>query len=384
MRMFGRAAGVVVLVLLATGAGGAAGSPAGTGAAAAHLHVRIKVPFPGDVVVARIVVRARPGIGVPVRLRLRALNADRISPTIAAVGGVVGLHRRPFKYVTTVVMVNRRMPHPRPSTPYDRFLDVDLVNAMGATPADARQYFGAHIRVAWNIIAHFGAPRQQALLDLFQPVDADAETPLQRALAERGLDAIPLAGLPARSTSSRQDTAPPTAVLTDVTDVAKSACANDAAHTESAKKKVEGDLATTLNPVGATPSGTKRCDLSRYSFKNLKLSYSAPNAAGVKAAFAVSNVAGSVCGDPAKTAWSVTFASTGEGTRTAQATFSAANPYTIASRTFASGSSIAIKLEYATDSSPAMKISGTAKGKVANVAASPAQAALASTAVAEC
>jgi hypothetical protein len=321
---------------------------------------------------------------VPVRLRLKALNAERISPTVVAVGGVVALHRRPFKYVSSVVMVNRRMPHPRPPTPYDHFLVLDLVDTRGATPADTRRYFAAHVRVAWNVLAHFGRPRQQALIDLFQPVDADAETPLQRALAERGLDAIPLAGLPPRSPSSRTDTAPPATILLDTTDVAKSACSNDTGHTEKAEKKVEGDLATRLNPITTAPSASKRCDLSRYAFKNLKLSYSAPSAAGKKSTFAFSGVAGSVCGDPAKTPWSVTYASTGEGNRTAKAAFATANPYTIESRSFGSGSSIAVRLQYSTEDTPLMKISGVPKGKVSNVVASPAQASLTSTAVDTC
>jgi hypothetical protein len=368
-----------VVAALALGAGSAAGSPAEHWSAAGHLRVRIRVPFFGDIVVARIVVRARPGIGVPVRLRLKAVNADRLSPTIVAVGGVVALHRRPLKYVSTVVMVNRRMPHPKPPAPYDHFLVVDLVDAKGATPADTHQYFTAHVRVAWNILAHFGQPRQQALLDLFQPVDADAETPLQRALAERGLDAIPLAGLPPRSTSARSDTAPPATVLLDTADVAKSACSDDPGHTEKAEKKVEGDLATTLNPISSAPSQSKRCDLSSYSFKNLKLSYSLS-----KTAYSFSPVAGSVCGDPAKDAWNVSFASTGEGNRTAHPNFATANPSTLETRTFGSGSSIAVKLEYSTDSSPLMKISGAAKGKIAGVVANPAQAALASTAVDKC
>jgi hypothetical protein len=370
-------------LVLALGAGSAAGAPVHD-STAGHIRVKIRVPYFGDVTVARIVVRARPGIGVPVRLRLKVVNAAKLSPTIVAVGGVVSLHRRPFKYVSSIVVVNRRMPHKKPPTPYDHFLLVDLVDAKGSTPAETHNYFAAHVRVAWNVLAHFGKPRAQATLDLFQPVDADAETPMQQAIHERGLDAIPLVGLGARSPSSTRDTAPPATILADTTDMAQSACSNDAGHTEKTEKKVENDVQTRLNPISTTPASAKPCDLTRYAFKNLKLAFTAPGEAGPKSTFAFSAVAGSVCGDPAKTAWGVTYASTGQGTKTAKPTFSSANPFTIATRTFGTGNSITVKLQYATEDTPLMKISAVAKGKVTHVVASPAQAALTSNAVDSC
>ena len=375
-------AGVIALL---AGAGSGSAAPTVERAATVHLHIRLAIPRPGDIVLARIVIRARPGIGVPVRLRLKALNADKLRPSIIAVGGVVSLHRRPLKYVSVVAIINKRLGLRKPPTPWDRFVDIDLVNAVGATPADAQQYFRAHVRVAHDIIAHFGEPNQQALLDLFQPVDGDTLTPMQQALADRGLDSIPLAGLPARTTSALGQTAPPKAILTDSANAAKSACTNDADHTEKAVKHVEGDVAGPMNQVNANnPTTAKRCDLTRFSFKALKLSYSAPNASGALGSFAFSNIIGSVCGDPLKTAWNVTFASTGEGNKTAQPKFSTANPFTIATRSFGAGSSLTAKLSYDTTSSPVMKVSGTPRGKVTKVVATPAQAAVTSTAVQTC
>jgi hypothetical protein len=316
---------------------------------------------------------------VPVRLKLHALNADKLAPWITAVGGVVGLHRRPLKFVTAIAIVNRRAPGtPLPGGQrYATFLAVELLDAKGAAAADAKHYFKAHVRVGEDILTRFGQPDQQ-LTDLFQPVDADADTPLQRALA-RGLPVVPLAGYPPRSTSSRRDTAPPNVILGDVADVGKSACAEDAAHTEAAAKKVEGDLATTLTPVTANPTTEKRCDLSRYSFKNLKLTYSVSGAA-----YSVSALGGSVCGDPLQTPWDVSFTATGQGTRTVHPKFAAANPATLQTRTFPGGSSLVVKLQYLTEGATAMKVSGTPKGKVTKVVATPAQAAVASAAVSSC
>lgn len=386
--MIRRTAGALIVigaVAVAAGAGSGTAAPTVERAAAVRLHVRIAIPRPGDIVLARIVVRARPGIGVPVRLRLKALNADKLRPSIVAVGGVVSLHRRPLKYVSVVAIINKRVALRKPRTPWDRFVDIDLVNAVGATPADARQYFRGHVRVARDIITHFGEPGQQALLDLFQPVEGDTLTPMQQALADRGLDSIALAGLPARTTSALRETAPPKAILADSADAAKSACSNDADHTEKAVKHVEGDVASTLNPVNANnPTTAKRCDLTRFLFKGLRLSFSAPNPSGALGAFALSNITGSVCGDPLKTAWNVTFASTGEGTRTAQPKFSSANPFTIATRSFGSGSTLAARLQYDTTATPVMKVSGTPKGKVTKVVASPTQVAVTSTAVQAC
>jgi hypothetical protein len=385
--MLRRAAVVLVLAgLAAVPAGAGTLTSEGKNAASAHLFVRIHIPRPGDMVLARVVVRGRPGIGVPVHLKLHALNADKLAPWITAVGGVVGLHRRPLKFVTAIAIVNKRPPKTVAAgekLPYDFHLDVELLNAKGAEPADAKQFFSLHKRIAGDILTRFAQPGQQSLVDLFQPVSADYETPLQRAI-ERGFPVVPLAGFAARSPSALRSDPEPTQILTGVADTAKAACSNDADHTENAEKKLEEHLNTTLVQVTAKPSTTKRCDLSKYSFKGLKLSFSAPKTGGGTSAYSLSSIAGSVCGDPLKTAWNVTFTSTGEGNRTAAPKFSAANPATIATRTFAGGSSLVAKLQYLTDDSPLMKVSGTPKGQVTKIVATPAQAAVTATAVDSC
>jgi hypothetical protein len=385
--MLRRAAVLLVLAgLAAVPAGATTLAAGGKSKASAHLFVRIHVPMPGDVVLARVVVRGRPGIGVPVKLKLHALNADKLAPWITAVGGVVGLKRRPFKFVTVIAIVNKRPPRTAGTearNPYQPYLDVELLDAQGAKPADAKLFFSAHKRVAGDILSRFAQPGQQELVDLFQPVSADYDTPIQRAI-ERGLPVVPLAGFAARSPSGLRTDPEPTQILTGVADTAKAACSNDADHTEKAEKKLEEHLNTTLVQVTTKPSATKKCDLTKFSFKGLKLSFSAPKTGGGTSTYAFSNITGSVCGDPLSTAWTVTFASTGEANRTASPKFSTANPATIGTRSFTGGSSLTAKLQYVTEDSPLMKVSGTPKGQVTKVVATPAQASVSSTAVETC
>ena len=378
-------AGVLALGALAfavAGAGSGAASPAAHGRAAAHLHVRIHVPLPGDIVVARVVLRGRPGLGVPIRLRLKAVNADKIAPAVVAIGGVVALHRRPLKFVSLIAMVNTHQPGTPPLAkgPFDRYLELDLLDAKGASPADAKVFYSARVHAALDILTNFGQV-PEGLRALFQPVDADTETPFQQAIHDRGLDAIPLAGTSERAPASAlRAFADPHAVLQDVGDVAESACNEDADHTKEASKKVEGDLATTLVSINSSLTGAKRCDLTKYAFKGLKVSFSL-----AKTAYSFSTIAGAVCGDPAKTAWDVTYTSTGAGNRTAHPKFSSANPFTLETRRFADGSTVALKLQYSTSGSgPTMAASGSPTGKIGSVVAQPAQAALTSTAVSSC
>src|SRR5207244_4404293 len=84
--------------------------------------------------------------------------------------------------------------------------------------------FRVHERIAGDILGHFGQAGTE-LPDLFQPVDADAETPMQRALREQGRLTVPLVGWPVRAVQGadgRADTDPST-VLNDVSDVALAA-----------------------------------------------------------------------------------------------------------------------------------------------------------------
>ena len=375
-----RAAALLALVALAAATGSASGAPTRERAESAHLGVLLPVPKPGDVVLARVVLRGRPGLGTKVTLKLRAVNADKLAPWITAVGGVVGLHRRPLKFVSAIAIVNKRQPGDRipPGTHYQTRLAIELLDSNGAALDDTKKYFKIHVRIARDILTRFGQPDQQPLHDLFQPVDADADTPIQRAIA-RGFPVVPLAGFPARTTSSRRDTAPPNVILADVADVGKSACANDASHTEDAKKKTEGDLATKLAPVASTPASEKRCDLSRYSFKSLKLSYSVAGAS-----YSVSGLGGSVCGDPLQTAWSIAYTSTGVGNGPRARSSRPRTRPRSKPGTFPGGSSFALKLQYLTEDDQTMKLSGVAKGQVTKVVASPAQAAVTSTAVSDC
>jgi hypothetical protein len=116
---------------------------------------------------------------------------------------------------------------------------------------------------------------------------------------------------------------------------------------------------------------TRKCEFSKYSFAGLKLSFSQGTAS-----YAASNISGTVCGDPLKTAWSVTYSYTGTGSVKTSAKFATANPYAIRKQSFADGSTIAIRLRFTSDVSPKMTVEAVPSGKVGNVKVSPAETAV--------
>lgn len=281
--------------------------------------------------------------------------------------------------MVVIAVVNRAEAPPEG----DPFMQLALVDRADGVSQNASLYAMAHLRVARNILTSFRS-EPPALLELFQRLDDDPDTAIRRTARNRSLAAATIAGVlgrrrirGARTAVAAKDEAA-SKLLNDVVSTAGAACEHDAGHTRSGVQNIQHDAATRLVTVPASaPQGSRQCGPALFAFKGLRLSFSGPpKADGSRTAYAASSIAGSVCGDASRDAWEVSFAYTGTSTRHVHPTFATANPFTIHTHSFHDGSAISIKLRYASGAAPQMKVQAESKGKVSNVLAKPAQAAV--------
>jgi hypothetical protein len=125
-------------------------------------------------------------------------------------------------------------------------------------------------------------------------------------------------------------------------------------------------------PPPAPPPPPTTGKLTRYSFSGLGISYSGPAGAGGK----VSDVSGSVCGDPLKTTWAL------KGTLTISAPGQAdivrpiTGPYNASLPSlpplmrgdFGGGTSMTVRVKYNPGAKPTMEILGQPVGAISNIA----------------